>query len=80
MSAEGKNQADAETAAADTWVAGRFDEAFGWATEWERENITRAGRDTWGYFNQEVIFATKWLEKSTPMWKAPWQVVRMRPA
>ena len=80
MSAEGKNQADAESAATDTWVAGRFDEAFGWATEWERENITRAGRDTWGYFNQEVIFATKWLEKSTPMWKAPWQVVRMRPA
>ena len=45
--------------------------AIGWAQEWARETLERVGPDTWEYFNQEIVFAIKFMEKSGPYWKDP---------
>ena len=72
-------QAAAETAASDTWLYGDFRRAFAFGTEWDRERLVRQGPNTYEYFAQEVIFAVKWLEKSTPAVTDPMLTYRNRP-
>ena len=46
------------------WAHGDFRGSFAWATEWEIEEITREGRDTEDYFDREIIFKKKIMEKA----------------
>lgn len=50
--------------AAKFWVAGRFQQALAWATEWDTEVLERQGRDTVEYWDQEIIWSIKYLTKS----------------
>ena len=67
--------ADAAAAAHQTWFAGNFRNSLVWATEWPEERLVRQGPNTWEYFNQEIIYMVKYLEKADPMWVAPWGVI-----
>lgn len=62
------------------WLLGDFRRAFAVGTEWDRERITRSGTSTWEYFNQEVLFSVKWLEKTTPAVIDPIATFRNRDA
>lgn len=57
-----------------TWVAGSTQEAFQLATEWEREEVTLQGTQTYEYWNQEILWMKKWSEKWGLLVKNPWAV------
>ena len=63
------------------YAVGRPREAFAVTVEWETERLTREGNDTWEYFNQEIVYATKFMKKWGYMWKEPhlWQVFKPVP-
>ena len=57
-----------------TWVAGNTQAAFKLAVEWEREEVTLQGLNTYQYWNQEILWMKKWSEKWGLMVQNPWAV------
>lgn len=59
-----------------TFYAGCPRETFAWQIEWEREQCIRsasgAGCQTWEGFNQEIIWAVKFMEKVGGAYLNPW--------
>lgn len=74
------NSTDAATKAGTTWLYGDTERAFAFATEWDRETLTRSGTDTQQYFNDQTIYAIQWIEKTTPAVVDPIRVIRLRSA
>lgn len=66
--------AHASDAAHNTYAVGDFS-SLKWVTEWPEETLERQGPDTWEYFNQEVLYSVKFMEKADPMWTNPHGVI-----
>lgn len=66
--------ADATEATHQTYAAGSLN-ACPWVNEWPEEKLERAGNDTWDYFNREVIYMVKYMEKADPNWDRPRDLV-----
>ena len=59
--------ADAKEATHQTYAAVDLGRVIRWAQEWPQETLERTGTDTWEYFNQEIVYAIKYMEKADPV-------------
>lgn len=73
-----ENSTNADIKAGSAWLYGDTMKAFAIGTQWARERTQRSGTDTQQYFDQEVLFQVKWMEKSTPAVLSPNHVIRCR--
>lgn len=72
------NDANSAIAADGIVVWGDIAAAFGWATQWDTEQVVRSGPNTWEYFNQDILLSVKYLQKATPVIKDPRKVILTR--
>lgn len=55
-----------------TFLMGNTRRMFAITTEWQRETLTRQAPNTFEYWNQEIVMATKWMEKVGFVSLEPW--------
>lgn len=66
--------ADATEATHQTYAVGDLT-SLRWMVEWPEETLERQGPSTWEYFNQEVLYSIKFMEKADPMWINPHGII-----
>lgn len=61
-----------------TILTGCPDRAFIMQVEWERETLEREAPNTWEYFDREIIWARKYIEKAGLATVMPWAVTLVK--
>lgn len=75
----GLNSSDAAAAARETYLVGDLGQAFVWSEEWPTETLERSGTDKREYFDQEIVWQIKFMQKADPMVVNPRKVISCVP-